>query len=164
MKKLLLTGAALSVLLLGACSSEETQESNEKKTTKVEADNQNQKWEKSVSEIANNNDAVADKFNELEKYALNIKVDKKELNKFQKDIISDYKSGSYLSELDNHERMLSNMFKAIQVEKQTSGPIKDFAFDYYQNLKYAYRGVDLPGSEPVLANESQMDKALSKME
>lgn len=31
MKKLLLTGAVLSVFLLGACSSEETQESNGKK-------------------------------------------------------------------------------------------------------------------------------------
>lgn len=93
-----------------------------------------------------------------------MEVSKKELNKFQKDIISDYKSGSYLSELDNHERMLSNMFKAVQVEKQTSGAIKNFAFDYYQNLKYAYRGVDLPGSEPVLANETQMNKALSEME
>lgn len=43
-------------------------------------------------------------------------------------------------------------------------PLDSFAFDFYQNTKYVYRGVDAVDSESVLANEHQMNKAILKIE
>jgi len=41
--------------------------------------------------------------------------------------------------------------------------MKDFAFDYLQNMKYTYRGADTVDSESVKSNEEQMNKALKEI-
>lgn len=40
--------------------------------------------------------------------------------------------------------MLTNIFKSTVVEQNYAGgePIKEFAFEFYQNTKYTYRGAD----------------------
>lgn len=117
-------------------------------------------WQSEITKIASNSDIVADKFNTLEKFLITSDVTKGEINQFSNEIVTDYRSGNYLKDAGNHERMLTNIFKAYHVEKNSKGDLKDFAFDYFQNLKYVYRGVETIDSEAVKSNESQMDKAL----
>jgi hypothetical protein len=87
-----------------------------------------------------------------------------EIEQFQSNIITAYKDGIYLSKIEDHEFMLSHIFMSYVVEQNSEAPVKDFAFDYHQNLKYTYRGVDAVDSEAVKANESQMNKKLSELE
>ena len=121
-------------------------------------------WEEEINEIANNNDPANEKFYTLEKYMMNYQANDEEVKKFKNDIINNYKSGKYLSEIENHARMLTNIFKSYIVEKNSDGALADFAFDYHQNLKYTYRGADEVDSEAVKANEDQMNKALREIE
>lgn len=122
-------------------------------------------WQTKIKEIANNSDTAADKYYAVEKFMMEYreKVTDDEVEQFKNDIINDYKSGTYLSEPNNHERMLTNIFKSYIIERKTDGNIKDFAFDYQQNLKYVYRGVDTVDSEAVKSNEHQMNKALEQI-
>lgn len=122
-------------------------------------------WKSKIKEIAENDDKPADKYYAVEKLMMEYKTkfNKDEIEQFKSDIINDYKSRDYLSELNNHERMLTNIFKSYIVERNSEGAVKDFAFDYHQNLKYTYRGVDAVDSSAVKSNERQMDKALKEM-
>lgn len=121
-------------------------------------------WESKIAELAKNADRPADKFYALETYMMGYSYSAKEVEQFKADIIADYTSGTYLSDITNDERMLTNIFKGYIVEKGSSNAaVKDFAFDYFQNMKYTYRGVDAVDSDAVKANESQMNRALSQM-
>lgn len=121
-------------------------------------------WEAKIAELATNADRPADKFYALETYMMDYSYSAKEVEQFKADIIADYTSGTYLSDITNDERMLTNIFKGYIVEKGSSNAaVKDFAFDYFQNMKYTYRGVDAVDSDAVKANESQMNRALSQM-
>ncbi|MDN4495491.1 hypothetical protein [Ureibacillus aquaedulcis] len=121
-------------------------------------------WARKIHEIAATEQSPSDKFYELEGILLEYEPSEEKVEQFKTDIVEDYKSGTYLDELDNHERMLTNIFKSYFVEKNNNGAIKEFAFDYNQNLKYAYRGVDSPDSDAVKSNEAQMDKVLPEIE
>ncbi|WP_052130325.1 hypothetical protein [Ureibacillus sinduriensis] len=120
-------------------------------------------WAEKIYEISSNGENAAGKFSELEQYLLEYEVSEEEVDQFKIDIVDDYKSGTYLNELDNHDRMLTNIFKSYFVEKNSEGALKEFAFDYFQNLKYAYRGVDTPDSEAVKSNEQQMNEMLPEI-
>lgn len=120
-------------------------------------------WAEKIYEISSNAENASGKFSELEQYLLIYEVSEEEVEQFRIDIVDDYKSGTYLNELDNHDRMLTNIFKSYFVEKNSDGALKEFAFDYHQNLKYAYRGVDSPESEAVKSNEEQMDEILPEL-
>lgn len=160
--------AALTIL--GAIIGEDTETSKDEDTEqeKVEtsASVENEPtWQTKIKEIANNSDSAADKYYAIEKFMMEYreKVTDDEVEQFKNDIINDYKSGTYLSEPNNHERMLTNIFKSYIVERKSEDAVKDFAFDYQQNLKYVYRGVDTVDSEAVKSNEHQMNKALEQM-
>lgn len=165
MKKLFFAGA-IAALLLAACGDEESkveEKNNEVATgqTSTQAD-----WKSEINKIASNSDAVADKYNAIEAYMMSYRdrITDAEVKQFTSDIIDDYKSRKYLSELTNHERMLTNIFKSYIVsEKSKDQATIDFAFDYFQNMKYTYRGVDAVYSDAVKANEGQMDKALKQI-
>lgn len=189
MKKLVFSTALILSLALAACGNEDSAEDvkeNEEKTSEDQQTKTNYSeevnsdveettevgtehatesigWEEKIKEIASNDGAASDKFYELETFLMEYEASAEEIATFKSDIVEDYKSGTYLSELDNHERMLTNIFKSYFVEKNSEGALKDFAFDYYQNLKYAYRGVDSPESEAVKANEDQMNEALEQI-
>lgn len=70
-------------------------------------------------------------------------------------------------DISNHRYMLENIFKSQVVENyykdEKQNPMQSFAFDFWQNSKYNYRGVDTMTSESTLSNEKQMDKALSEI-
>lgn len=88
-----------------------------------------------------------------------------ELMDFESQVVEEYNAGNYLAHTGDAGYMLTNLFKAVVVEgKHADGePIKDFAFDFYQNTKYTYRGIEAVDSDSVKANEAQMDKALAEM-
>ncbi|MDC2863800.1 hypothetical protein [Bacillus sp. BP-3] len=121
-------------------------------------------WEDKIKEVASSDKNVNEKFNEIDRYAHDYKPTSEEIKTFGNDIIKEYKDKNYIKDLSNHEYMLTNIFKSQVVERNTKEKaIKDFAFDFWQNSKYTYRGVDKTTSEATLANERQMDKALAKM-
>lgn len=167
MKKVFYIGVMLA-LLLTACVEEKTttkedattiEQKSKEETVTVESSN----WQKEISMIAANSNGTADKFNALEKFLIEYKATEKEIKEFSTYIVADYKSGSYLNDIGNHEKMLTNILKSYYVEKNSDGALKDFAFDYFQNMKYTYRGVDTVDSEAVKSNEKQMNKALKEI-
>lgn len=174
-KMLIFSGATLVVvvvtfLMVNNSGETENNENTSKpdNTVKTSAEPKVEKvkdWNEEITAIATSTDTTADKFNTLEKFMMDYRnsVKSEEITAFEYDIITDYKSGTYLNELENHERMLTNIFKSYIVEQNADGALKDFAFDYFQNLKYTYRGADTVDSEAVKANEAQMDKALQEI-
>ena len=177
---LIISATLISALLLGACNGdEETVDKEEKVTQEAEKDtNVEDKdtepvieesepvaltWEEEIKNIANNNDAASDKFYSLETFMASYKSTPEEVEQFKSDIISTYKDDSYLSNIGDHEFMLKHIFMSYIVEQNSEGPLKDFAFDYHQNMKYTYRGADTVDSESVKSNEAQMDKKLTEI-
>ncbi|PRT25100.1 hypothetical protein [Bacillus wiedmannii] len=121
-------------------------------------------WEEKVKEVSSGSGTTTEKFDEISKYAHDYKPSQDEIKQFGDDIIKEYKNKNYIKNIANHEYMLTNIFKSQIVDKNApEKPIKDFAFDFWQNTKYNYRGVENTTSSATQANERQMDKALSKM-
>ncbi|MEK7014711.1 hypothetical protein [Bacillus sp. FSL R9-9410] len=121
-------------------------------------------WGNTVKEVASSDKSTTEKFDEISKYANGYKPSNDEVNTFGTEIIKEYKDKNYIKDVSNHEYMLTNIFKSQVVDKNASEkPLKDFAFDFWQNSKYNYRGVENTTSGSTLANERQMDKALIKM-
>lgn len=122
-------------------------------------------WETALNEIITNSDGPADKFYAVEELVMitKIPVTDEEIANFQAELLGTYKNKTYLADPFNDEVMINLIFKSLVVERNVSGAWKDFAFDYYQNVKYVYRGVDAVDSDAVLSNERQMDKALDKL-
>ncbi|MGW5982887.1 hypothetical protein ACWFOP_21105 [Bacillus mycoides] len=130
-----------------------------KETVKVETT-----WESKIKEVASSDKSTTEKFDEVSKYANSYKPSNDEVNTFGTEIIKEYKDKNYIKDVSNHEYMLTNLFKSQVVDKNASEkPLKDFAFDFWQNSKYNYRGVENATSSATQANERQMDKALNKM-
>ncbi|WP_410985917.1 hypothetical protein [Bacillus paranthracis] len=122
------------------------------------------KWEEKIKEVASSDKNPTEKFDEVSKYAQGYKPSKDEVKQFSDEIIKEYKDKNYIKEVSNHEYMLKNLFKSEVVNKNASDKnLKDFAFDFWQNSKYNYRGVENATSSATQANERQMDKALNKM-
>lgn len=163
MKKFFYVGA-LSALLLTACGEEATPKEKAPVTEQTETTAETLNWQEEITQLASNSDSAADKFYALEKLLMEYEATDAEIKEFKTYIVDDYKSGNYLNEIDNHERMLTNIFKSYYVEKNSEeGALKDFAFDYFQNMKYTYRGVDTVDSEAVKSNEEQMNESLKQI-
>ncbi|MBU7320832.1 hypothetical protein [Paenibacillus oleatilyticus] len=124
-------------------------------------------WKSSIDEIAKSDKTPTEKFDEVTILARKYKPDDKELKEFEAYIINEYKNKKYLNDITNHSYMLSNIFRATVVERHYNDkekkPIDSFSFDFIQNSKYTYRGVDKVDSESVKSNEKQMDKALKQI-
>jgi hypothetical protein len=122
-------------------------------------------WEEKVKEVAAKDATETEKFDEISLYAKDYKPTKDEIKEFENYIIQEYKDKKYIMDISNHEYMLGNIFKSQVVEQyyDEGEPMKDFAFDFWQNSKYNYRGVENMTSEATLSNEEQMDKALAEM-
>lgn len=149
-----------------------TTPNNEKPTTEKASGEpavQNKKedvtWEEKVKEVAAKDATETEKFDEISLYAKDYKPTKDEIKEFENYIIQEYKDKKYIMDISNHEYMLGNIFKSQVVEQyyDEGEPMKDFAFDFWQNSKYNYRGVENMTSEATLSNEEQMDKALAEM-
>ncbi|MED3484938.1 hypothetical protein P4523_22990 [Bacillus toyonensis] len=121
-------------------------------------------WRNKVKEVASSDKTPTEKFDEISKYAHDYKPTKDEVEAFGAEIIKEYTNKTYIKDVSNHEYMLTNIFKSEVVERNASQkPLKDFAFDFWQNSKYNYRGVENVTSSATQANERQMDTSLSKM-
>lgn len=123
-----------------------------------------QTWEEKVEEVADSYKTETEKHDEIVMFAVNYDPTYEEKKEYEESLVSEYRNGNYLSNLYDEEYALSNIFKATVVEKyyedSKNHPMDSFAFDFLQNTKYVYRGVDTPNSESVKSNESQMDKDL----
>lgn len=126
-------------------------------------------WLSKIQEVAASDKTETEKFDEISLYAQDYNASDSERTEFENYIVNEYKTGKYLTDIENDEYMLTNIFKAEVVDTyydhrgQDNTPIALFAFDFWQNTKYTYRGVDDVNSHEVKANEEQMDKALAKM-
>lgn len=146
-------------LIIDISNDDPKEKSKPKETVAVTA-----KWEDKIKEIASSEKSTTEKFDEVSKYAQGYKPSKDEVKQFGDEIIKEYKDKNYIKDVSNHEYMLKNLFKSQIVDKNASDKnLKDFAFDFWQNSKYNYRGVENATSSATQANERQMDKALSKM-
>ena len=167
MKKLVFSAALVSALFLSACSGDtETLEKSEPLDTseeKVDVVEESKPWNESLEEIINSSDAPSDKFYALEKVMMDAEVTEAEVDSFKQDILTAYKEKTYLADPTNDSVMLNYIFKSYIVEQNETDAWKDFAFDFHQNVKYVYRGVDGPESEAVKANEAQMDKVINNL-
>jgi hypothetical protein len=123
-------------------------------------------WQDNVKEIANSDSSPTEKYDAVVLYSREYLPTDEEIEEFEKHIITEYQSKNYLADITNAEYMLSNVFRANVIQKfyDESAPINKFAFDFEQNTKYTYLGVDAVDSESVKANESQMDKMLANIQ
>ncbi|PEA55445.1 hypothetical protein CON64_08655 [Bacillus pseudomycoides] len=148
----------------GSTTEQPQKESENKKDTTAKETGKTNNWEDKIKEVASSDKSANEKFDAISKYAHDYKPTDDEVERFGNDIIKEYKDKNYIKDLSNHEYMLTNIFKSQVVEKNAKEKvIQDFAFDFWQNSKYNYRGVDKTTSEATLANERQMDKSLIKM-
>lgn len=124
-------------------------------------------WETKIKEVAASDLSETEKFDEVSLYAQDYTPSGNEITEFEQYIVNEYTTGAYLLDAANHEYMLINIFKSevvdVHYDDEAQEPIDSFAFDFWQNSKYVYRGVDTIDSEPVKANEEQMDKALAEI-
>lgn len=125
----------------------------------------NESWESTLKRLAQSDASPTEKATAAEALAGNYKPNKDELLDFESSIVEEYTSENYLANIDDAEYMLTNIFKAIVVGDQHSDgeAISDFAFDFYQNTKYTYRGINSVDSDSIKSNEQQMEKALAKL-
>ena len=122
-------------------------------------------WESAIQQIAATDTEATQKADAAEVLAKSYTPSAVELKDFESQIVEEYTAGNYLAHSGDGEYMLTNLFKATVVERNhpDGEAIKQFAFDFYQNTKNVFRGVDAVDSEAVQSNETQMDKALSEI-
>lgn len=119
-------------------------------------------WQDAIKNFIADNSTTSERFDELTTYVQDY-TNTSEVDLFANEIISAYEKGEYLSDVTNDDYMMTMIFKSAIVEKFTEDAnIKSFAWDFYQNMKYTYRG-EATDSDDVKANEEQMNKALDKM-
>ncbi|MGX5623480.1 hypothetical protein [Bacillus cereus] len=164
--KIYLSTALISFIVCMVCinlNPDRKDSSNQDKKT-VATTTTSSQWKSKITEIASSNKTPNEKFDEISRYAHSYKPTKDEIKTFGDEIIKEYTNKTYIKDVSNHEYMLTNIFKSEVVERNASEkPLKDFAFDFWQNSKYNYRGVENATSSATQANERQMDKALGKM-
>lgn len=125
-------------------------------------------WESEVKKISETDGiSKTEKFDLVSVLAKDYNPSETDIDNFEITILNAYSSGEYLSDIDNDLYMLSNIFMSNVIERSyddsLNNPMDSFAFDFWQNSKYVYRGADTVDSESVKSNEQQMEKALNKM-
>lgn len=124
-------------------------------------------WRDSIKNISKSELTKNQKFNKVLELVDTYEINQTELIEFEQNIVNEFKSGKYLSDLDNDEYMLINIFKASVIEHNYDDKeqklIDEFAFDFFQNVKYTYRGYETIDSDSVKSNELQMNDVLLKM-
>ncbi|CDN37970.1 hypothetical protein [Bacillus thuringiensis] len=164
--KIYLSTALISFIVCMVCINlnPDRKDSNSQDKKTVATTTTSSQWKSKITEIASSNKTPNEKFDEISRYAHSYKPTKDEIKTFGDEIIKEYTNKTYIKDISNHEYMLTNIFKSEVVERNASEkPLKDFAFDFWQNSKYNYRGVENATSSATQANERQMDKALGKM-
>lgn len=122
-------------------------------------------WETALEELASDNSSKTEKADAAERLARDYTPSEDEIASFQKFIVDEFKTKRYLAESDNDMYILSNIFRSVVVNRsiKESQPFSEFAYDFYQNSKYVYRGADTIDSDSVKSNEEQMNKSLQRI-
>ncbi|QCT03792.1 hypothetical protein E6C60_3081 [Paenibacillus algicola] len=122
-------------------------------------------WEVDLKKIASEDSSKTEKADAAEMLARAYKPSDAELDDFQKYIVYEFKNNRYLADSDNDGYMLGNIFRSVVLNRslQESHPASQFAYDFYQNSKYVYRGAETPESESVKSNEEQMNDNMRKI-
>lgn len=146
----------------------ETAHTKTHKTAKTASSTKkNVTWQEKVKEVAASDGSKTEKFDQISMYARDYKPTKAEIKEFSDYIIQQYKDKKYIMDINNDEYMLEEIFKADVVQRYyddvDKNPMDSFAFDFWQNTKYNYRGVDTMTNDSTISNEKQMDKALDQM-
>ncbi|WP_197226126.1 hypothetical protein [Priestia megaterium] len=174
MKKRHWAGAIIAGVALGSIigvmipSEDETAQKPKKVEQKAEKPS-NVDWEVEVKKIVGpGNTTPTENFDKIMKIANSYQPTEKEIKYFTSYIIQEYTDKRYISDIKNDDYMLSNIFMSAVVENyyddSERNPIDAFAFDFFQNSKYTYRGVDAVDSDAVKSNEHQMDKSLAQLQ
>lgn len=127
-------------------------------------------YNKDIKKLINNNlnEKPSVKYALVSDYAIHYKPSKKQLNTFTQYILNDYSEGTYLDRLDEDKYMLTNIFKAIIVDRYYSregeiNPYSNFAFSFLKNTRDLYLGLQAVGDETTKYNEQKMEKALAEI-
>lgn len=121
-------------------------------------------WNSEIKKIAKGDGTTTEKADNIEKLARDYTPTSDELKAFQTRIVDEFIHGKYLTNKDNAEYMLTNLFQSVVVERQAdeSQDIKEYAFRFYKNTKYVFRGVDELDSNSVKVNEGKMKKLINR--
>lgn len=159
---MLLVFYSLVTVSMLACSPEENQSMDSSTTgPKTPTKNDFSIWEDDVRMISDSDKTKTEKAAKVEQLVKDTSFTNESIDNFASDTINSFLDKSYLGSTDNDFLMLSRIYKSYAVEQnRMNSVLGDFAFDYYQNVKYVYRGVDDINSESVRANEEQMNKSL----
>lgn len=88
-----------------------------------------------------------------------VELTEKEVLNYTKYLLKEHEQDVYIKKLENEEYALKNIAISYLVSNSTSNRAVDaFAFDFHQNSKYIYRGVDTPTSHDTMENKYQLDK------
>jgi hypothetical protein len=164
--------ASLIICMIAVVNAPSTSTENPQATNNTELENTGRpqnvgKWQDEIKKVAKSNKTKTEKYDEVMNLSKNYTPQPTELKTFEEYIKNEFVSGQYLKDIQNDEYMLANVFKADVVNRHYDDklqlPIDEFAFDFWQNTKYTYRGVDTLESAAVKSNERQMNKALAKM-
>lgn len=122
-------------------------------------------WDSSLKRIAQSDSTPTKKADATEALARAYKPSDLELLDFNSSLVEEYTSQNYLANIEDAEYMLTNIFKSVVVQNnhKDGEPIKDFAFDFYQNTKNTFLGTETIDSDSIKTNEAQMNKALKKI-
>lgn len=122
-------------------------------------------WQPQLQEIAASDQTENEKFDAVTRLSRTYFIDEATSAVQVKYLVEEYESGDYITRLSEDEYALTNIFISYLIEREHDDsqelPIDRFAFDFWQNSKYVYRGIDEPDSEAVKANEDQMDSSLN---
>jgi hypothetical protein len=155
------------IFTIASCSKTEDAKPKEVTKDQIEA-SQPPKWLEEIKKTAISNQTESEKADAISLLASNYQPIKEEVQEFEDYIIDEFTQNKYLSDIDNHEYMLTNLFKCRVVEDfyddKEQQPIDRFAYDYFQNINYLYRGSDILGSEEIKLNEEHMNQALAEMQ
>ncbi|MGG1675494.1 hypothetical protein ACIFOT_07010 [Neobacillus sp. NRS-1170] len=161
-------------LMIVACNSGGSDEKpKDTPTAKVEAKAEQAKphvgeddkvdWKSHVMKIYLNESLHGGKSGQIDQimiYAKDFDLSDSVIKSFETEIVKNYQSKKYLT---NDAAALEHLFMATVVEKhyddKLQKPIDKFAFDYLQNIKDSYRGIN----DSIAANEAQMNKSLSEI-
>ena len=146
------------------------EEEKKKVAEEVEKESKEEKvdWQSEVTTIADTDQSETEKHDAVMAIASDYEASEEEIKIFEEQIVKDFNDGTYLADIENHEYMLTNIFKARMINRfyldKEPNAIDSFAFDFLQNTKYTYRKVDAVDSETVHINEEQMKDSLSELE
>lgn len=126
-------------------------------------------WTDKVNEIAESEQNESDKFDDVMEYVRDYEPSEEELDIIWNYIVKDYTEDTYLDDITDHKSMLTKIFVSgvyndYYYENDDYWYEFDFVFDYHQNTKYTYRGVDEVEGGDVAINEENMAETLKLLE